>query len=208
MATDRPDFRIELREVSKQFGRDWVIKRQSGSFNSGIIYGIRGRNGSGKSTLMRLLSGQLSPSRGQVAYFLGGRTVATSELYQYVSWTAPYLEIIEELTVAEQLAFHFSLKPVQNGLTTDDLLRRIQLHPYRDRVLRDCSSGMRQRVLLATGLYADTPLLLLDEPTITLDEAAAEWFHVELETYAAGRLCVIASNDEADLHSCSEVIEL
>ncbi len=202
------ELHILLEEVSKRFGREWILRQFSGAYHSGQVYGIRGRNGSGKSTLLRILAGQLSPSRGRIGWQVGGRQVPVAEVYRLVSWTGPYLEMVEELTVAELLTFHFTLKRTLHGLTVNDLLDRIELMPYRNRRVSECSSGMRQRVLLATALYADTPLLLLDEPTVTLDQEAAGWFERELRRYCIGRLTVIASNDPRDLTACDAVRDL
>lgn len=199
---------IKLTEVSKRFGRQYVISKFSAVYKSGEVYGISGRNGSGKSTLLRMIAGQLSPSRGTVDFLLDQRELAASEVYRYVSWTGPYFEIMEELTVQEQLAFHFRLKPPKPGINARSLLERIDLEKFANRKLAECSSGMRQRVLLATALYADTPILLLDEPTLTLDRKAAEWFFSELERYKEDRVVVIASNDHRDLERCTKVVEL
>ncbi|MCP9237738.1 ATP-binding cassette domain-containing protein [Lewinella sp. JB7] len=208
MATEATDLRIELREVSKKFGREWVLRKINATYTSGTVYGVRGRNGSGKSTLLRLLAGQLSPSRGAVVHTLAGEPVSTADVYRYVSWTGPYLEMVEELTIIELLRFHFTLKSAVDGLRPRDICRRIELDKFRDRPLSDCSSGMRQRVMLATGLYADTPLLLLDEPTVTLDRPAADWFFGELARFGPNRLTIIASNDPRDLVSCATVTDL
>ena len=199
---------IRLEEVSKRFGRQWVIRQFSHEFTAGTIYGIRGRNGSGKSTLLRMLAGQLSPSRGRVSFTVNGRTVPPGEVYRLVSWTGPYFEIVEELTVLEMLVFHFTLKPLLAGMTPRSVLERTELTDFRDRPLHDCSSGMRQRILLATALYADSPILLLDEPTVTLDTTAADWFKRELQHYVGDRLTVIASNDARDLTLCGKVTDL
>ncbi len=203
MATEPPRLEIRLEEVSKRFGRQWIIRQRNATYRSGTIYGIRGRNGSGKSTLLRLLAGQLSPTRGRVSYLLDGRPLPVESVFRQVSWTGPYLEIVEELTVSEFLSFHFTLKPLLPGLTVELVLDRIGLRTSRHLPLTDCSSGMRQRVLLASALYANTPLLLLDEPTVTLDSDSAAWFQAELARYGTGRLTIVASNDERDLVACA-----
>ena len=97
---------------------------------------------------------------------------------------------------------------MRDALHVFDLLERIELTPFRNRKITDCSSGMWQRVMLATALYADTPLLLLDEPTVTLDQEAVAWFDRELQACSAGRLTVIASNDPRDLTTCGTVRQL
>jgi ABC-type multidrug transport system ATPase subunit len=200
--------RIELNEVGKKYGREWVLNNLSRQLHSGSRYGISGRNGSGKSTLLRILSGQLSPSRGLVSYFAGGARVPVNAWYAYVSWTGPYLEVVEELTIQEALRFHFALKPLRAPLTVEEVVDRIDLRPFRQRKLSDCSSGMRQRVILATAIYGASPLILLDEPSLTLDETAAAWLQNELRQFTPDRLLVIASNEGRDLAGCDAVIEL
>ncbi len=199
---------INLSNAGKRFGRHWIIKDCSDTFSAGEQIGIKGRNGSGKSTLLRMICGQLTPSRGSVSLSVGGKEISPADRYKHVSWTGPYLEIIEELTILEFLKFHFKLKPLQHGLSIVDLPLRLELDHVRNRKLTDCSSGMRQRVLLGSALYAATEIMLLDEPTVTLDEESAEWFHRELKEFKKNRLVFIASNDPDDLRNCTRVLEL
>ncbi|WP_020569946.1 ABC transporter ATP-binding protein [Neolewinella persica] len=206
--TSQGRLRIELTGVGKRFGRHWIIREFSDVFTSGSQIGIRGRNGSGKSTLLRLLCGQLTPSRGQVEFNIDGKKIDVGQIYQHVSWTGPYLEIVEELTIAEFLRFHFTLKPLLPHLALAAIPAMLELDHVRNRKLSDCSSGMRQRVLLGSALYANTSLLLLDEPTVTLDEEAITWFQDQLAANRHDRLVVIASNDEQDLAGCERVLEL
>ncbi|MFT6001056.1 MAG: ABC-type multidrug transport system ATPase subunit [Neolewinella sp.] len=200
--------RVELTGVGKRFGRHWIIRDFCDVFTSGTQIGVRGRNGSGKSTLLRILCGQLTPSRGKIDFSLEGKKVTTGHIYQHVSWTGPYLEIVEELTISEFLRFHFTLKPLLPHLQLTDVPAMLELDHVRNRKLSDCSSGMRQRVLLGSALYANTSLLLLDEPTITLDEEAIAWFQAQLAANRQDRLVVIASNDEQDLVGCDRVLVL
>lgn len=199
---------INLQGIGKRFGRNWVLREFTESFSSGEIVGIKGRNGSGKSTLLRILCGQLTPSRGKMTMEVAGNNIPADEQYQQVSWTGPYLEIVEELTIAEFLEFHFQFKPLRAGIQLADIPDLIELADAKKRKLLECSSGMRQRVLLGSALYADTPLLLLDEPTVTLDSDAVEWFHEQLAQSKHNRLVVIASNDENDLRDCNRILTL
>lgn len=199
---------IELTGIAKRFARTWVLQDLSETFSAGEVVGIKGRNGSGKSTLLRILCGQLTPSRGKVDFKVNEKSLADDERYQHVSWTGPYLEIPEELTISEFLEFHFRFKPLRSGLSLAELPDLLELAHARNRRLTDCSSGMRQRVLLGSALYAATPLLLLDEPTVTLDEDAISWFHQQLSTSIEGRLTIIASNDKEDLRGCTRILSL
>lgn len=203
-----PEMSVSFRSVSKRFTRRWILKDFSYDFFSGHSYGIRGRNGSGKSTLLRLLCGQLTPSRGAVSYSRRGTPIKVDEVYRAVSWAGPYLEIVEELSIEDFLRFHFTIKKPLPGIDIGEIPRLIELEQYRRRKIMDCSSGMRQRVLLASAIYADTPVLMLDEPTVTLDSEAIAWFHTQILQYGKGRLVVIASNEADDLQSCDEIITM
>lgn len=200
--------RIELIGVGKRFGRQWIVREFSDAFHGGQTIGVRGRNGSGKSTLLRILCGQLTPSRGEIVFTVADRVIPPDQRYRHVGWAGPYIEIVEELTIAEFLDFHFGFKPLRPGVRPADVPALLELDGVRNRRLCDCSSGMRQRVLLGSALYADTPLLLLDEPTVTLDADAIGWFHAQLAAQRGDRLLVIASNDEDDLTTCDRIITL
>lgn len=199
---------ITLTKAGKRFGRHWIIQDFTNTFSGGELIGVKGRNGSGKSTLLRLLCGQLTPSRGNVGFMVAGKEVAPAERYQHVSWTGPYLEIVEELTIMEFLRFHFGLKQLLPGLKLTDVPARLELDHVRNRKLTDCSSGMRQRVLLGSAIYAATEVVLLDEPTVTLDEEATGWFHHQLDEFRRNRLVFVASNDPADLRGCTRMVQL
>jgi len=199
---------ITASAIGKRFGRNWIIRDFTDTFRSGEQVGIKGRNGSGKSTLLRMLCGQLTPSRGKLSFTLDGQEIKTADFYRYVSWTGPYLEIVEELSIADFLRFHFGMKPLRASIKLEDVPAMLELDQVRNRKLSDCSSGMRQRVLLGSALYADSPLLLLDEPTVTLDETAVDWFHGQLAKHGAGRLVFVASNDADDLAGCGRVTSL
>lgn len=200
--------RIELTGVGKRFARNWVLQDLAEVFSGGEIVGVTGRNGSGKSTLLRIICGQLTPSRGKVTVELNGEAVRGEDLYRLVSWTGPYFEIPEELTISEFLRFHFRFKTLRPGLSLSAIPEMLELSSARNRRLQDCSSGMRQRVLLGSALYADTPLLLLDEPTVTLDTDAVQWFHRQLREQRANRLVIVASNDTEDLRQCNRILSL
>ena len=80
-----------------------------------------GHRGVGKSTLLRILCGQLTPSRGKMQMKVSGKEVKADDHYKYVSWTGPYLEIVEELTINEFLAFHFRFKPLRQGISPEQI---------------------------------------------------------------------------------------
>ncbi|MEL6143397.1 MAG: ATP-binding cassette domain-containing protein, partial [Bacteroidota bacterium] len=102
--------RVELEGVAKRFDREWIIQDFSYTFKTGLCYGIEGRNGAGKSTLLRMIAGHLSPSRGRITFWLQDKKIASSEVYPHLSYVAPYIDVIEELSLVEALKFHFQFK--------------------------------------------------------------------------------------------------
>ena len=199
---------ITLTDAGKRFRFDWIFRGLTHHFAPGTSTALLGPNGSGKSTLMKVLSGHLSLSKGKISFSNQGAAVSPDEVYRYVSYAAPYIELIEEFTLEEALDFHIRLKPLLPGLDKEALLDILQLPKAREKEIRFFSSGMKQRVKLATAICSDTPILLLDEPSTNLDTNAVAWFHALYRQYSAERLCVIATNDPTDLALCAERLDI
>ena len=199
---------VEFKSIAKRFDREWIIKDFSFTFESGNCYGIQGRNGAGKSTLLKMLAGHLSPSRGRLSFRLREKNLASSEVYPHLSYVAPYVDIIEEMSLLEALKFHFQFKPILPQFTVEELPQVLGLSLQKQRRINAYSSGMKQRVLLGLALFSNTPLLLLDEPTTTLDEQGQEWFQTQLDKCKKDRLVIIASNVKEDLIQCTRVINM
>lgn len=199
---------IELDQVGKRYRMEWVFRGVSLRFEAGKQYAITGPNGSGKSTLMKILSGHLTPSKGRASYFLGNKPLETAAAYRHLSYAAPYIELIEELTLREALQFHLQFKPLRGGLDANGLLELLRFGKAGNKAIREFSSGMKQRLKLALAICSDTPLLLLDEPTTNLDKEGLAWYRQLIETYSAGRLLVVASNVDVDFDFCEERVDI
>ncbi len=157
---------------------------------------------------MKVLSGHLSLSKGQIFFEKNSKKLDADVVYRNISYAAPYIELIEELTLAETLSFHSRLKPLLPEFTTERIYELLQLPRARNKELRYFSSGMKQRVKLALAVCTDAPVLLLDEPTTNLDVEAVRWFKQLITDHAGNRLLVIASNDPGDLELCREQINI
>jgi ABC-type multidrug transport system ATPase subunit len=155
-----------------------------------------------------VLAGQLSLSKGQITWQSDGRQVPPDQVYQRVSYAAPYIELIEEFTLREAVTFHAQLQPLAQDLDVEMVLRRLDLARAHDKEIRFFSSGMKQRVKLALAICAATPILLLDEPTTNLDLEAIAWFQALLKERQSNRIVIIASNDPADLALCSHSLNI
>ena len=97
--------------------------------------------------------------------------IAHEEIYSHVSICAPYLEVVEEMTLKEFLDFHHGFKPFLPGINTDSIIATLSLEKAANKQIRYYSSGMKQRVKLAQCIFSDTAIVLLDEPCTNLDSA-------------------------------------
>lgn len=193
---------IEAAGLGKRYGREWIFRELSYSFRPGTATALLGPNGAGKSTLLNTLAGQLLPTAGTLAYTRGGRELAVEDVPQHLAYCAPYLELLEDLTLSEFLRFHTRFKPLRPGLTPERLTDIMYLQKARNQLIRQFSSGMKQRLKLALALYADAPLLLLDEPTTNLDAAGQAWYQEHVQATRAGRTLLLSSNVPAEYAFC------
>ena len=202
---------VQLQNVAKRYKWEWIFRQLSYTFEAGQSYAIEGQNGAGKSTLMQIIAAYLSPSEGSAQYQLDGKTIDGENLYTHAAMAAPYTGLIEEYTLTEMLDFQQQFKRWQNAQQRDDIARALGFSRNNlQKPLKFFSSGMRQRVKLALAICSDAPLLLLDEPTITLDTQGADWFQSLLQSHNAERkrTLVIASNVESDFAQCSQRLRL
>ncbi|ALI98242.1 ABC transporter ATP-binding protein [Rufibacter tibetensis] len=199
--------RIKLSSLGKRFNYEWIFRNLSYEFVSGKAYAILGHNGSGKSTLLSILSGFQLPSEGSISYSLNGKDVPVDELYRSLSLAAPYQDLLEEFTLEEMIQFHTRFKTLR-GITPQQLPDLLQLQAAKHKLVRDFSSGMRQRLKLGLALYSESPLLLLDEPTTNLDQAGVAWYLEHLERNRQNRLVIIGSNVPHEYSFCDEQLPI
>lgn len=200
--------KIELKNVAKRYRLEWILRNVSLTFESGHQYAITGPNGSGKSTLLKLLSGHLSPSKGERFFSEAGKVLDIDRVYQHLCYAAPYLELIEEFTLKEAIDFHQRFKPFRNGLNTPQMIDLLGFKRSKNKFVRNFSSGMKQRLKLALAICTESSILLLDEPTTNLDQEGCAWYHQLIRDFTGQRLVVIASNVADDLKFCESEINI
>ena len=201
---------IQLDTIGKRFRYEWIFRNISTTFEQGRRYAILGPNGVGKSTLMKILSGHLTPSSGKMTVQINDKTLDADDIYRYVNYAAPYIELIEEFTLTEAIDFHIKFHPLSNSLTINDLIALLGFQKSRDKEIRYFSSGMRQRLKLALSICSNSPILLLDEPTTNLDVQGVAWYRGLMQQYTEGsnRLVIIASNAEHDYDFCDATLNI
>ncbi|GGB06838.1 ABC transporter ATP-binding protein [Puia dinghuensis] len=199
--------KITLIDAGKRFNRDWIFRHLHYEFTGSHTYAIVGPNGSGKSTLLQSIAGAIGISEGSVQYE-GSGAILPEQAYRHLSLCAPYLEVIEEMTVTEFLAFHGSFKPFLPGLSIPDIIRKMGLEAAAQKQIRYYSSGMKQRVRLAQALFSNTPVILLDEPCTNLDVDGIALYRRLIAEYATGRMIIVSSNDVQEYDFCEQSINI
>ena len=199
---------IRLEHISKRYGRNWILKGIDWDFEPGSSTAITGPNGSGKSTLLKIISGGLAPSTGNVIFERSGEEIYWSDASLDISYAAPYTDLIEGLTLAEHLDFHFRFRTPVDGMSADDILLNIDMESDRRKRVADFSSGMKQRLKLALTLFTESAVILLDEPTTNLDEHWAQWYSDLVQKRMGDSTLIIASNMEREYAFAKDVIRM
>ncbi|MFM1821484.1 MAG: hypothetical protein RLZZ402_1843 [Bacteroidota bacterium] len=194
---------ILVQNLFKKFRQEFVIKSFSYTFHLGNSYAITGPNGSGKSTLLQLIAQFTLPNSGTVE--MSG--IDPDLVYSHITYAAPYVELIEEYTLQEHLKILVNNNYLPTSITIEILENFIDLKPDRFKLIKNYSSGMRQKIKLGFALLSERPVLLLDEPTTNFDEKAKQWFFDKLEKQRH-KLIAIASNEVKEIEFCTNKISI
>ena len=200
--------RILLDKVSKRFNHNWLFKDLDYHFQLQQSYAITGPNGSGKSTLLKILAGMIPVTKGIISYQESENTIDPDNIYQFLSFCAPYMEVPEELSLMELMHFHFELKQPSSVVSIEEIASNAGLYHALHKPIHTFSSGMKQRVKLALSIYATTPILLMDEPTTNLDESGVTWYLDEIQRIKSSKLLIIGSNQTFEYDFCNNFIKL
>jgi heme exporter protein A len=194
------DLRLELTDVSASYGARRVLAGVTLSLRGGETLVVAGPNGSGKSTLLRLLCGLQRPTGGDVRYQLGAARYRPGQAPWLVGWVAPDLQLYRELTALENLEFFARVRGLRRtAAELEALLEAVGLGGRGGDLLAAYSSGMAQRLRYAYALLHAPPVLLLDEPTATLDERGAALVERVVAQQRERGIVVIATNDPREL---------
>lgn len=200
---------ISVRNLSKDFGQDRVLKCVTRDFESGKIHGIVGNNGSGKTVLMKCICGFFLPTEGTV--IVNGRRVGKDVDFP------PDLGVIIEtpgflpgVTGVKNLEILASLNKKIGLSEIADVIRRVGLDPHMKKPVGKYSLGMRQRLGIAQAIMEDPKLLILDEPLNGLDKhGVAEMRKLIKGLSAEGKTILLASHNQGDIDElCDTVCEM
>lgn len=190
---------ITGKDIGKKFGKNWIFRNQDFEIESGKPTAITGKNGAGKSTLLQIIAGFLTPSYGIVT--IDGKSINDANCSSVL--IGPYTEIIEEFTLEEFLAFHSKYKKPLISIAEMADSASLPLN----KLIKDFSTGMKQRSKLLTALFFENDLILMDEPTSNLDDEGFEWWKTQINTIK-NKALVISSNEKDEISLCSNEIGL
>jgi len=200
--------KISLTDAGKRFNRDWIFRHLTYEFSAGKSYAIIGPNGSGKSTLLQVLSGAMQLSEGNGIWIIDNGKMDNETVFEKISICAPYLDVVEEMTLKEFFEFHHHFKPFLTSVTPEQIISILGLEEAADKQIRNYSSGMKQRVKLAQAVFSDVPVILLDEPCTNLDAAGMALYNQLINDYCKKRMVIVSSNDHHEYEFCSEKLNM
>lgn len=192
---------ITLNDLGKKYNRQWIFRHLNTTVKSGEITAITGHNGAGKSTLLKIISGFTTPSEGSVDY-----SHKADDIQTQFSFAAPYLNLMDEFTLLEHLHFHGKFKKPQ--LPYDEMIARSGLTTASHKLVKDFSSGMRQRLRLSLAFFFESAVIFLDEPTSNLDEKGVAWYQELITSSPHSPTIVIASNQPQEYQSAHQIISI
>ena len=172
---------ITVQNLSKSFGQQEVLSELTFSAAAGCVTLLVGRNGMGKTTTMRMLAGLLRPDAGDA--LLNGRSIVHDRIcaQQSLAFLPQGVAFHPRLTCREVLDFYGRLRGVKGAA---DMLKRVGLEEHAGKPVSKLSGGLRQRLGIGVLLLAGSPVLLLDEPGLSLDPEWREWLKEELKLEA------------------------
>lgn len=198
---------INLQNVSKQYNTEWIFSGISIEISPEKPTAILGSNGSGKSTLLQIILSAITPTTGTIEYIKNNLYINPEDAFRLMSISAPYTELIEEFTLSEMILFHSKLKPLL--ASPDEIIQICKLEKSTYKLIRNFSSGMKQRVKLVLAILSEAPVILLDEPTSNLDQVGISWYNQILSKFLLNRTLIVSSNSiEHEYAFCKQIINL
>lgn len=189
--------KIECEGLGKRYNQEWIFRNIDATFLRGSSCAVLGHNGSGKSTFIQILSGSMMESEGSVKYYCEGKQLEQEEVYKHISYSAPYMDLIEEFSLLELVEFQNKFKGFIGGMSAMEVVERSGLKKEVNKHVKYFSSGMKQRLKLVLSILADTSILFLDEPSSNLDQSGIEWYRELIQEFKKNRILFVCSNQQA-----------
>jgi ABC-2 type transport system ATP-binding protein len=201
---------IKITNLTKQYKNALAVKGINFEIHKGKIMGLLGPNGCGKSTTIGMMLGLIKPTSGSVT--INGLNIENNRtnLLEKMNFISPYVELPKKLTVEENLKVYGKMYGVKNlKEKIFELMEKLNLIDFKKRKTGELSSGQKNRVSLAKALINDPEILLLDEPTASLDPDVGDYIRTFIEDFASNKKTTIllASHNMNEVERlCHEVM--
>lgn len=211
-AIHHPDYVIEVDSLYKNFDQVVAVNNMSFKVRRGTTTALLGGNGAGKTTTIAMLLGLLLPSAGRIVVLGEDMLKYRYRLLHRMNFSSPYVDLPQRLTIRQNLTIYGHLYRLNDLAKRIELLAaELNLTELLDRRYGKLSAGQKTRVSLAKSLLNDPELLLLDEPTASLDPDTADSIRSHLQRYQqrTGATILLASHNMAEVERmCADVIML
>jgi ABC-2 type transport system ATP-binding protein len=203
---------IEVRDLAKRFGKVVAVEGISFTVPAGKVTALLGGNGAGKTTTISMLLGLLLPTAGSISILGEDMRTHRHRVLPRMNFSSPYVDLPHRLTVRENLKIYALLYGVDRiSERIAKLADELELTEFLKRPVGQLSAGQKTRVALAKALINQPDLMLLDEPTASLDPDTADWVRAYLQSYQdrTGATLLLASHNMAEVERlCTEVLML
>ena len=206
--TGPSDVVIQARDLTKTFGTESAVRELNLDVPRGTIFGLIGPSGCGKTTTVRLMTGVLLPTSGQIQVLGVSPRHFSGQTRRQLGYMPQQFVLYPNLSVWENLNFSASLYGLgfNRGRRLKELLEFVELYPHRNKLARAVSGGMQRRLALAAALTHDPSMLFLDEPTAGIDPVLRRKFWTYFQNLKArGRTLVITTQYVGEAEFCDQV---
>lgn len=202
---------IEIKEISKSYGKHKILRDISFTINPGDCIGIVGANGTGKTTLLSVISGLNKPDKGEI--LLNGENISASskKFRENISYVPQENPLISELTAIDNLKlWHNGRKKDLINQLEKGILKELGINEFADKTVSKMSGGMKKRLSIGIALLNNPSLLILDEPSAALDIAAKHDVRKYMHYFTSDLkgAIIVVSHDQNELSICNRLFLL
>jgi ABC-2 type transport system ATP-binding protein len=196
---------LEVRDITRAYGKNKVLKGISFDAAPGDQIAIIGRNGSGKSTFLRILAGIDKPAEGTITFWGHRADKEKSVFRQFTGYLPQDNPLLDELNVQDNI----SLWSGRGGSPSEELIREFFLDDILKKKVSQLSGGMKRRVAIACACVGNPPVLIMDEPTAALDIYYKKEIRTWMKNFRQGNgIIVVATHDELEMNDSTKVFSM
>ena len=205
-------FVVKVSNLVKTFDTKKIIKNISFNVNENSVTGVLGKNGAGKTTLLGMLMGLISPSSGNIEILGKNLLFKKNEILKEINFQSPYIDLPKKMTVEQNLFFYsrlYGIKKFKDKIY--DLVKKLKMTDLMKKNYGSLSAGQKTKVNLCKALINDPKLLLLDEPTASLDPETSIFireFLLDYQKKNKSSILITSHNLEEIQSICSKIILL